>query len=76
MLNALVSTPLHDPVHLDLPLFLVLLNASVKKEILFTDFRQFVPQTLVFFEEDILGVAVVALLTETFILMFIVTLFF
>lgn len=54
MLNAFEPTPLHDPPHLDLPLFLVLLNASVEKAILFLDLRQFVPQTLVFFEEDIL----------------------
>jgi len=54
MLNALVPTPLHDPAHLYLPLFLVLFNASVKKAILFLYLRQFVPQTLVFFEEDIL----------------------
>lgn len=74
MLNALVPTPLHDPVHLYLPLFLVLLNASVKKAILFLYLRQFVPQTLVFFKEDILLVMVVALLTETLILMLIVTL--
>jgi hypothetical protein len=76
MLNALVSAPLHDPAHLDLPLFLILLNASVKKEILFPDLRQFVSQTLVFFEEDILGVTIVTLLTETLILMFIVTFLF
>ena len=54
MLNALVPTTLHDPAHLDLPLFLVLLNASVEKAILFLDLRQFVPQTLIFYEEDIL----------------------
>jgi hypothetical protein len=74
MLDALVPTPLHDPAHLDLPLFLVLLNASVKKAILFLGLCQFVPQTLVFFEEDVLRVTVVALLTETLILMLIVTL--
>ena len=74
MLNALEPTPLHDPAHLDLPLFLVLLNASIKKAILFLELRQFVPQTLVFFEEDILLVTVVTLLTETLILMLIVTL--
>jgi hypothetical protein len=39
MLNALVPTPLHDLAHLYLPLFLVLLNASVKKAILFLYLR-------------------------------------
>jgi len=74
MLDALVPTPLHDPTHLDMPLFLVLLDASVKKAILFLDLRQFVPQTLIFFEEDILGVTIVTLLSKTLILMLIVTL--
>ena len=74
MLNALVPTPLHDPTHLDLPLFLELFDASVKKAILFLDLRQFVPQTLIFFEEDILGVTIVTLLSETLVLMLIVTL--
>ena len=76
MLNALVPTPLHDPAHLDLPLFLVLLNASVEKAILFLDLRQFVPQTLIFYEKDVLWVTVVTLLTETLVLMLIVTLLF
>jgi hypothetical protein len=74
MLNALVPTPLHDPAHLDLPLLLVLLDASVKKAILFLDLRQFVPQTLIFFEENILGVTIVTMLSETLVLMLIVTL--
>lgn len=74
ILNALIPTPLHDPTHLDLPLFLILLDASIKKAILFLDLRQFVPQTLIFFEEDILGVTIVTLLSKTLILMLIVTL--
>ena len=74
MLDALVPTPLHDPAHFYLPLVLVLLDASVKKAILFLDLRQFVPQTLIFFEEDILGVTIVTLLSKTLILMLIVTL--